>query len=256
MKLVMAMVFLLASTFVQAKGGCDVELEGGLRITNQALEFTEGDKTRFKILNDQILIVDGRALNLDSHQQALVAQYAGSIRALVPEIHQLTLDGIDLASQAAGLVFQEFLGPENKTAKKIRAEFLLLRNDIEKNFASDTSLNINQKGFDDRDYFGMEFEKRIGNIIEASGEEISWAFVKSIGTAIFSNDKNGNFAARMNKFGEKIEHEMSARAEKMERRGASVCMAVSALDRKEEEFRQAIREINSFNLIRLKSPSQ
>lgn len=257
MKLVVALVLLLVAVAVQAKGGCGVELEGGLRITNTALEFSEGEKIRYKILNDQTLVVNDRPLGLDQKQQLLVKQYATGIRALVPEVRQLTLDGVDLASQAMGLVFQELLEPDNQTALSVRNEFMLLRNDIEKSFVTGKPININQKGVQDNDYLGMDFEARISKIVEASGREISWNMIKSLGAAIFSkDDKKGDFETRMNKFGERMEREMGVRAQKMERNGDRVCSSILALDRKEEELRQSIKEVSSFNLIKLKDVSQ
>lgn len=257
MKLIVAAIFLLVAAFVQAKEGCGVELDGGLRITNTALEFTEDDKTRYKILNDQMLVVNGHNMNLDQKQQLLVKQYAAGIRALVPEVRQLSLEGVDLASQAMDLVFQELLEPDEETRQKIHHEFLLLKNDIEKGFASDRPININQKSVQDNDFLGMDFESRIKNIMEASGKKISWNLIKSMVSAIFSGREDlSNFEKRMEKFGERMEREMNVRAQKMEQRGNLVCSSVASLDRKEEELKQSIKEISSFNLIKLKNVSQ
>lgn len=264
MKIVIAAVCLLAATCVQAKDGCGMDLDGGLRITNTALEFTEGDKTRYKILNDQTLVVNERALSLDPQQQLLVKQYAQGVRALVPEVRQLTLDGVDLAAQTMGLVFQELLGPENQTAQKVQHEFVLLKSDIEKRFASGQPININQKGIQSNDFLGADFEARISKIVEASQKEISWSVIKSVGATMFSgHDKDGDFETRMNKFGEKMDkfgktmdREMNARAANLEHRADAVCSSVLALDSKEEELRQSIKEISSFNLIKLKAAQQ
>lgn len=257
MKLAIAAVVLLAATWAHAKDACDLELEGGLRITNTTLEFTGGDKPRYKILNDQTLVVNGHPLNLNQQQQLLVKQYASGIRALVPEVHQLTLEGVDLASEAMDLVFQELLEPDNQTARKVHTEFLLLRNDVEKSFASGKPININQKGLQDSDFLGMDFESRISKIVDASGKEISWNIIKSLGAGIFSNDdKMGDFETRMNKFGERMEREMNVRAKKMEKRGDAVCLSVLALDRKEEELKQSIKEVSAFNLIAFKKTQQ
>lgn len=252
MKLAIATVFLLSAACAQAKEVCDVELEGGLRISSTVLEFTEGDEPRYKILNDQTLVVGDRPLHLDQKQQLLVKQYATNIRALVPEVHQLTVEGLDLASDAVGLVFQELLEPDNQTVQKVRNEFLLLRNDIEKSFANGKPININQKGIKDNDFLGMDFESRISKIVEASGKEISWNIIKSLGLAIFSDDKRGDFETRMNTFGERMDRQMKVRSEKMEKHGDVVCHSVTALDRNEEELKQSIKEISSFNLIKLK----
>lgn len=257
MKWIMASVLCLSAACVQAKEACDMELEGGLRITKDALEFTQGDAAQYKILKDQTLWSKGRQVKLSDQQQILVTQYATSIRALVPEVRQLSLEGVDLAAQAMNLVFQEFLEPGNTTTQKIAKEFTLLRADIEQGFAAGKPININQQGVSDGDFLGTGFEQRISNIVEASGKEISWDVIKSVVSAVFSGDeKASNFEARMNKFGEKMEREMNARSAKLEKQGKSVCRSVAALDAKEEALRASIKEISHFNLILLKQATQ
>ena len=252
MKWIMVLV-VWAAAGVQAKEACDMELEGGLRITTGALEFTRGDKTQYKIVKDQTVWRNDRQLSLDAKQQVLVNQYATGIRALVPEVRQLSLDGVDLAAQAMNLVFQEFLEPGNATTQKIAKEFTLLRVDIERDFANGKPININQKGVNDGDFLGTGFEQRISNIVETSGKEISWDVIKSVAGAIFSGDEKAtNFEARMNKFGETMDREMNLRSAKLEALANAVCRSVALLDIKEEELKASIKEINHFNLIQMK----
>jgi hypothetical protein len=252
MKLIVASILLLVVFSAQAKQACDLELQGGLRITQTALEFLKGDKLQYKIVNDQVLWVKDRPMVLDAKQQVSVRQYAAGIRALVPEVHQLTLEGVDLASDAVGTVFQELLPPNNQTAKQIRSEFVLLRKDIEQGFASNKPININQQGVDDGDFFGADFERRISNIVDASGKEIVWEVMKSLGGAIFSDSERGSFDERMNKFGEKMDREMKARSERLEKHGEIICSMVAALDVQEESLKKSVVEISDFNLIQLK----
>ena len=252
MKWMMVSVLSFSAACAQAKQACDMELQGGLRITANELEFTQSDKTQYKILKDQTLWSNGRELKLSDQQQTLVKQYASGIRALVPEVRQLSLDGVDLAAQAMSLVLQEFL-PGNPASQTIAKEFTLLRAEIEQGFVNGSPININQQGISDGDFLGAGFEQRISNIVEASGKEISWDIIKSVVSAIFSDDENAkNFEARMNKFGEKMEREMKLRSEKLEARGNSVCRSVAALDTREEELKAAIKEISQFNLIQMK----
>ncbi len=249
-------LWVLAANCAQAKSVCDMELQGGLRITAAALEFTADDKIQYKILKDQDLWVNDRRLVLNPAQQQLVKQYATSIRALVPDVRQLSIEGVDLASEAMQLVFQELLEPDNDTAKKIDREFALLMSDIKNSFADGRPININQKGVSDGDFFGMNFETRISNIVEASGQAISWNLIKSLGSAIFSDsDKRGDFETRMNKFGEKMEQQMKLRSDQLDKRGNAVCHSIYLLDTKEEELKKAIKDIAQFNLILLKTNS-
>ncbi|GGY77264.1 hypothetical protein GCM10011613_22250 [Cellvibrio zantedeschiae] len=251
--LVVALAWLF-SVVAYAKDGCSLEFEGGLHITKDALSFTEGDKTRFTILNNQQLLVNGRAVALDEKQQLLVKQYANDIRALVPEVRVLTLEGVDLAAQAMDLAFQELLEPGDQTRQQVNAEFALLKRDVEKGFSDGRAININQKGFKDRDFLGMDFESRISKIVETSTKDLSWSAVKNFLSSLFSDDNpKGDFETRMKKFGERMDREMKGRSEKLSQRSDKICVSVIALDRKEEEMRKSIKEIDSFNLIKLKS---
>ena len=250
-------LFVLAAGCVQAKDACNLELRGGLRITTTALEFTDGDKMLYKIVKDQDLWMNDRRLVLNPAQQQLVTQYATSIRALVPEVRQISLEGVDLASDATHLLFQELLEPDNDTEKAIDREFSLLKIDIQNSFADGQPININQKGISDGDFFGMNFEKRISNIVAASGKEISWNLIKSLGSAIFSSsDKRGDFETRMNRLNEKMEHSMTQRSEHLDKRGAAVCRSVTLLDAKEEALKKSVKEIGQFDLIFIKNTTE
>src|SRR3954467_1164259 len=110
MKLFIASVVLLVSGSVFAGDMCNVNVQGGLRITSEALEFSKDDAEQYKILGEQTLVVKGKEIKLNRDQQLLVTEYASSVRAIVPEVRQLTLDGIDLGAEAMKLVFDEFLG--------------------------------------------------------------------------------------------------------------------------------------------------
>lgn len=247
-------VLLLAAASVQAKQVCDLELHGGLRITATALEFTDGDKPLYKIIKDQDLWVGDRRLVLNASQQQLVKQYSTSIRSLVPEVREISVEGVALAADAMRLVFQELLDPDNETVKRIDREFSLLKSDIENSLANGSSISINQKGISDGDYLGMNFEKRVTNIVEASGKEISWNLIKSLGSAIFSDDdKRGDFEVRMNRLNEKMERSMAKRSEHLDKRGEAICHSVVLLDIKEEELKKSIKEISQFDVILLKN---
>ncbi len=264
MKLAIGFALLVSAVCVQAKEGCGMELEGGMRITKNALEFTEGDKTRYKILNDQTLVVNDRSITLDAKQQLLVKQYSQGVRAIVPDVQHLALDGVDLAAHAMDLVFTELLGPDNKTAQGVQHEFSLMKADLERRIASEAPININQKGIQTSDFLGADFERRINKIVESSQKEITWNVVKELSTTLFSSDeKDGSFETRMNKFGEKMDRfgksmdkEMNARATNLEQRVNQICASVSALDAKEEELKQSIQEISSVNIIKVKNEQQ
>jgi hypothetical protein len=251
MKLFMASLVLIFAESACASEMCNLEVQGGLRITKSELEFSQDEVVQYKIANDQTLLVNGKPVKLNQKQQLLITQYAVGIRAMVPEVRQLTLEGIDLGAEAMKIVFDEFLGPDNSAAQEANQSFSLLKKDIEKSFTGDSPIYFNRKGGHEDNFFGNDFESRVNNIMETSGKEIAWSVMKAVGTSILSLDVS--MESRMNKFGEKMEFQMKRRSEKLEKVSGTVCRSVVLLDLKEEEMKRAIPEVSEFNFLQLKT---
>ena len=115
-----AVLSIFSSVNLYAQDACNIELGASLTLNKTTLEFfnaTRGSENKKKVLykinNDHSLIVHGNKIDLNDHQQALVTQYARSIRAMLPHVRTIAIEGVDLALEGVNLAFNELLGEGN-----------------------------------------------------------------------------------------------------------------------------------------------
>ncbi|MET0355843.1 MAG: DUF2884 family protein [Cellvibrio sp.] len=256
MKLLLLPLGFIFASSAFAGGSCDLELQSSLRISSSSLEFIKDGAEQYRIVNDQDLWVANKKIALNQQQRLVVKDYALGVRAMVPEVRELTLDGVDLAADAMKLVFDEFLGADHQAPQEVNGAFRLLRKDVEKSFSTDQPIYLNQKGSDATNILGKEFRARVNEIMESSGEEIAWSFIKAIGASIFSSNREQDFETSMKKFGARMEREMKQHSEKLEVSGNKVCHLAKQLDLKEEELKKSVNNIALFNFILIREKSE
>lgn len=250
MKSIIVSLLLLYAGSVAAESSCQVNLDSGVRISAAAIEFYEGDKTLYRISGDQQLWVDGKALTLSAEQRQLVSDYAGNLRALVPEVKDLTLGAVAIAQEAAVLVIDEFIGQDNKVSRQLSAELTHVKGDIEHYFSTREPISFDEQGNGSLDVLGQHFETRIARIVETSVQDSIGSFALAMTKEIFSSAGNmEKFEQRMNRFGEQMEARMQTRAAAMEQRGQALCALVVDIDEQEENLKMAIPALQKFNLI-------
>lgn len=172
MKLFTALVVLMMAGSAAAHNSCDLDLHAGVRITDNSIEFYESDESIYNIIEDQYLEVKGKTQKLTQAQQRLIANYAASIRAAVPEVQGLALDGIDLAIDGVTLAFDSLLGEKNKISAQLNIELTNLKGDVNRHFSSGNSISFNRGGDNDTpDFLGKQFETRLERIVDTSVQD-------------------------------------------------------------------------------------
>jgi len=66
---------------------------------------------------------------------------------------------------------------------------------------------------------------------------------------LFSGGDMNAFEAKMENFGQQIEHEMENRSEGIEKRGEALCHSIVAIDEMEEELKASIDELSDYDFI-------
>lgn len=236
---------------VQAHDFCNVELNGGIKINNDSIEFLDdSEKTLYKIVNDTSLIVAGKQITLTSSQQSLLTEYSSSIRAVVPEVKSIALDGIDLAIDGVNMAFNELLGENNDIGKELTEELGNMHQQIDENFTAEKGFYINEDGFDGDEIFGKDFEQRIESVVEKAVQNSMGSLLVAVGQQMmFSGGNMDAFETRMENFGQKIEHEMESRAEVFEKRGNALCTTIVAIDQLETQLQHKIDVLADVNII-------
>ncbi|XQW86046.1 DUF2884 family protein [Thalassotalea piscium] len=256
MKTLLATSILLASTSAFAHDtsfstdSCNVELEGGISIARDSITFTEHKKPLYKIVNNSELYVDGKYVDLNSKQQALLEQYSTSIRDVVPEVKNVALDAMDLAVDGVNVAFNELLGEGNTVGKELTTELGKLRSEIKTKFANNETISFDEDGFDGDQFFDDEFEERIESLVEATIQNSMGSLLIALGQEmLFAGGDTNAFETRMEKFGERVEHEMEVRGKAIEKRGEALCTSIIKIDQMEETLKLNIDELSDINFL-------
>ncbi|MDG1751588.1 MAG: DUF2884 family protein [Thalassotalea sp.] len=256
MKTLLATAILLSTTTVFAhdtsfsSDSCDIDLNAGLRINKDLIEFTKNNKPLYKIMNNEILIVDGKEIKLNDYQQSLVFEYSTNIRAVLPEVKEIAVDAIEIAVEGVNLAFNELLGEGNDVGQELTTHLHSIRNEVDQRFDSEKEFYIDENGELEDDFFGEDFEQRIETVVEETIQNSLGSLLIAVGQEmLFAGGDMDAFETRMESFGERIERDIEVRAEKLEKRGESLCHAVYKIDGIETQLSQSISELSGFNVI-------
>ena len=242
----------LSSASVMAHDSCDVELEAGFNINENTIEFfnEKSKNILYKIDNDETLIVAGDSIDLDDEQQALVTQYSTSIKAMVPEVRNIAIEGVDLALEGVDLAFNELLGEGNNVGADLTEELSNLRNEVSARFTLEHGFTIGEDGLEGDELLGDEFEQRIESAVEKAVMGSMGSIMVAVGQEmIFSGGDSKAFETKMENFGESIEHEMESRAEQIEYKAEKLCIAAVKIDQLEEQLKDSIESLADINVI-------
>lgn len=254
MKILLTGMLLLSSNALayssSFSGVCDFDVKGGVRISSSEIEFLNKNEPLYKIVNDNILIVNNKEITLNTSQQKLVSSYSYEIRGLLPQIKTLTTDAITLASEGVNLAFTELLGPNNSLSNDLTSRFEEIHYEIDQNFSANKTVHFDEDGFVGDDFFGENFEKIIESVVEQTVQKSIGSIMIALGQELlFSNEGGASFEAKMEKFGEKIETEMEARGMEIEKRAVSVCSAIFKIDKLEEKLQSEIEQLEDIDML-------
>lgn len=271
MKTLLASALLLCSTATFAHdrhNSCDVEIHGGVKISQQEITFFKDDVNAkikhqsplYKIIDDKNLMVNGQLIDLDNSQQKLVSDYAHNIRAMIPAVKQVANEGVDLAIEGVSLAFNELLGDNNDVTNDLVTELANVRTAINQRFDQQKTLYINGDGvgtINGKNFFDQEFENHIGSAIESAVKKAMGSLLIAVGREIlFSGGDNNAFEQRMEKFGDEMETKMEFKGAKIERRVNALCTAMNHIDQLEEQLKNSVTELPAFNVLSVEQSKQ
>ncbi|MGB2739400.1 MAG: DUF2884 family protein [Cognaticolwellia sp.] len=259
MKTLIATALIIASSTSYAhdnsfsNDSCDVDLSGGININANTITFSKDKAPLYSIVNNDTLVVNGKEVTLTSSQKSLLVEYSTSIREVVPEVKGIALDAIDLAIDGVNLAFNELLGAGNDVSVNLTTQLTNIRTEVDKEFDGSKDFYIDEDGFAGDDFFGDDFEQRIESAVESTIKNSIGSLMIAVGQEmLFSGGNMDALETRMDNFGEKIEQEMELRSEGLEKRGEALCKTVINIDEMEEQLKDEIEEISSFNTITAK----
>jgi len=245
----------LVSTSAFAANSCDVNLTAGFTVNIDEIEFfNEGNKrTLYKIVDDDVLSVAGQKIELNSQQQQLISHYSTSIKAMVPKVRSVAIEGVDLALEGVNLAFDELLGAGNHVGADLTKELLNLRDEVAANYSLEHGFTLGNNGLTHDDLFDEAFEGRVQATVEKAVMNSMGSIMVALGQEMLTSGGAGEgFTVRMEKFGESIKNRMKAGAETLEHKAEKICKAAFTIDKIEEQLQSSISvlaEIDVFTVI-------
>lgn len=244
-----------ASSAVYAHESCNVDLSAGFTINPTTIEFLQeenGQENRslYKITDGKVLSVGGSEVSLSGSQQQLVEKYDAKIRQLVPEVKNVAIEGVDLAVDGVNLAFNGLLGEGNSVAADLTKELKLVREQVATNLTIENGITIGVDGLESDELLGEDFEQRIESAVEKAVLNSMGTILIAVGQQMMTADGDEqSFETRMEEFGENLEQEMNARADKIEAKAEKLCVSIAKLDVLEEQLKAEIEPLNNTNIF-------
>ncbi|MDN7135785.1 DUF2884 family protein [Pseudidiomarina terrestris] len=251
MKTLIAAALLLSTTSAYAHNSCNAEVEGGLKIQQDSIQFfDQKEALLYEIKNDKSLWIDGSAVQLNPAQQAVVTEYSARIHNVVPEVKMVVIEGLNLASDGFNMAFNELLGEGNTAADDLNEKLATIRAEVDAKFASDQVIYVNHNGIEGDNFLGKEFEQELQAAVEDTVQKAIGSILVAVGKEmIFSGGDSQAFEKRMESFGAKVEQEMESRAELIEAKADQLCQSFAQIDNLEEALKEQVQDVSRFDLF-------
>lgn len=236
---------------------CSIHLNYGVIIDPSHIRVIDHGRTLVQINGEDQLFIRGIEQEVTPEQQALIAQFSTGIRAHIPEIVSIAIEGVDIGLKAVNEVVGGLTGENSASQQKIQAKFEELKWRIRARFnQSANNYYIAPQDFNDFDeMFAGEFEQEIEEIVQTSVGTI----LKAVGQSMLSENKHSeqvdgeprvdSFDERMDGMSKGLELEVSDRAKALDKKAAQFCQRLTELDQIEAQLQQAITPLKKYNLI-------
>lgn len=225
---------------------CNVNLHANIVMNPQKITFSNDSSILYSITNNKILAVDGDAVALDEQQQQLVTEYSNKIRHTIPKVKVLALDAVDLAVDSINIAFTDLLGNNSQVSKNITAEFDVIRQEIEQQLDNNSEITLGDKN----SVINEQFEEKMENAIESTIQKSIGSLMIAFGKAMMSSEDDSDaFADKMDDFSDKFEKNIEEKTTLIEQKVQPLCADAIAIDRLEEQLKQMITNMPSFNVL-------
>lgn len=227
---------------------CDFGFDATLEIAPDRIVIDDEALGEVVIDEDGALGIDGRALALDAAQQASVEAWAMQLREVVPAVVEVAIDGVEIAVTTVSEVFAALVDGDAPASVQNALEDL--RADVDAGLGREDGVwYVRRDGIENLDDTMTTLEPLIENAVAES--------VGALLVAVGRSMQSGDFTARMEAFGERmerldeeIETRVEARAAAIEDRADSLCTELRVLAAREEEMKARVPGLSALRVLK------
>jgi prefoldin subunit 5 len=221
----LATVLLLASSLAQAHANendkhlsCEISSDYSVSSYRNAYVFTQDQGKPAEIgIGGGRLFLDGKEATLSDADHQRLRQMEAEMKALMPEVQQITVEAIDIAFTALTEVARGLASDPHKTVSKLESAHARVLKEM-----SDKPLAL----FND-DAMGDVVEPIMADYVP----EIVGSAVTTALKAVFSGEKKRNeFEARMEHMQQELDTKVDARAKALEPLAQAMCQRLRRID--------------------------
>ncbi len=250
------LVFIFASLFCQNSRAnqCNVNFNYGVVINPDYIRILAHGQTLVQINGESQLFIKGREISLSQPQQQILIKYTQGIKAQVPEIVSIAIEGVELGLKTVNKIIGGLTGENSTTHQKIQEKFTELQQRLRLRFnQSDQNYYIAPQDFDDfDDIITGELEQEIQGIISDSVGTI----LTAVGDTMSRSSENDieqrveTMTDRIAEIGANIKLNINKPANELSSKVDLFCQNLIQLDHIENTMQQSIPALKPYDLIK------
>lgn len=223
---------------------CDITLNYDLTISPDHILIIEDDETMIDIYNDKMLFIRGEKVELTSKQQAMVTNYAESIRNTVPEVSKIAVEAISIAYEGINAAFGEHIDTSST-----REKFIELEQKISDKYGSHNGHYRFSQGNFNTNIEDDEVDQLVQDLMQDIVPQLIGGIMANVTKAMISG--NSDFSEFEN-IGDKVELEIESRADELEQRAEAFCYSLKEVDELEQDLVASNNQFIYFDLLSFK----
>ncbi|GGD59059.1 DUF2884 family protein [Lacimicrobium alkaliphilum] len=250
MKTLATSLLLLSSSVLAAD--CNVNLKGELSLEKGVVTLFTQDKHPL-VLNGTNATYRGNTLSLNDEQQLLLNQYHQQVTDLAPQVADIAMDAVALASKGINTAFGELLGEDDPLVLEFSEEMDMLRDKVSQQlYAEDGTIRFNSVQLKNDQFLGPQFESEIEQKVKQMVARSMGSLMMAMGKQMLASGGDmKSFEQRMENFGERIEQQMTTKADGIEKRADELCYDLAKLDGLEKQIGQQIPALAGLDIVRV-----
>ncbi|NKF50037.1 YggN family protein [Shewanella sp. WXL01] len=227
---------------------CNVALNYDITVEPKRLQVSDQGKEQYRIEMGE-LYVNGKQVELDAKQQALVNQYSDAVSKQVPEVIDLVGDVVVLATQAVSMALTPILG--DAAGSQIDELMVGIQDRVDElAYQQGDRFFLGATETTMENAFNEEFEKEIEEVMTNS----IGTMMMALGGQIMSSE-GGSFEEKMEAFGRKMENigddiemQIAEQSKDIEHRAEKVCENFQSVVELEQQLRREVPELAPYIL--------
>jgi hypothetical protein len=230
---------------------CNIEFKNDVQIKPSELEiFTVSNKT-MRFSENGELTVNGERIAINNEQRQALTQYSDTLRAQLPEVANIALDGVKIAGVALEEVATAFnidgLGDLSDLMSEIQS-------DVENTFYQNGAFVMGQQSFTQfGENFEQQFEEQIETVVESAVMQSMGSILVALGSELLGSGGDMDaFEERMENMGTQIEEKVELHASKLEQRANSLCDSFANIAQQEQQLAAQVPALKGYQLFNFK----